>query len=109
MELSGFSLSQVLPAVRNPSGNRNLHKLFHVPEELCGVTWTHVLCSAFCSVLQKTKHFKQLLTASPPILLPFPPNEAPFFFPLFDEVSYSASDSFGFRGIIFKRRSHNKV
>ncbi|EFO27446.1 hypothetical protein LOAG_01036 [Loa loa] len=105
MEMSGFSLSQVLPSIPNPTQNDGLQKLLQLPDSLCTVTVSHVLSSSFCSLIYKVKHFKQFLTATSPALLPFSPLS---YFVLFDKLSYSASDSIGFRGLIFIKRPSDK-
>ncbi|KAL4003026.1 GHH signature containing HNH/Endo VII nuclease toxin family protein [Acanthocheilonema viteae] len=105
MEMSGFSLSQALPSVPNPIQNDGLQKLLQLPDSLCTVSATHVLSSSFCSLIYKVKHFKQFLTTTPPQLLPL--SHLPFFV-LFDKLSYSASDSVGFRGMTFVKRPSDK-
>lgn len=104
--MSGFSLSQALPSNLNPTKNDGLQKLLQLPDSLCTVSTTHVLSSSFCSLIHKVKHFKQFLTATPPPLLPI--SHLPFFV-LFDELSYSAIDSLGFRGLTFIKRPSDKV
>ncbi|VDO34155.1 unnamed protein product [Onchocerca flexuosa] len=106
MEMNGFSLAQVLPSVPNPTQNRGLQKLLQLPDSLCTVSVTHVLSSSFCSLIHKVKHFKQFLTATSPVLLPF--SRLPFLV-LFDKTSYSSSDSLGFRGLTFIRRPSDKL
>ncbi|KAM3723399.1 Teneurin-1 [Dirofilaria immitis] len=101
MKMNGFSLAQ-FPSVPNPIQNRELLQL---PDSLCTVGVTHVLSSSFCSLIHKVKHFKQLLTTTSPVLLPFP--RLPFLV-LFDKTSYSCSDSLGFRGLTFIERPLNK-
>ncbi|VDK30950.1 unnamed protein product, partial [Gongylonema pulchrum] len=108
MEMSGFTLSQVLPVMQKPNRNPNIHRLLNVPAELCAVSWNHVLCSAFCSVFQKTTHFRQLLTATSPLLLPASSSTPPFFHAPYYKASYSSSDSVGFRGMILSRHSPHK-
>lgn len=106
MEMSGFSLSQTLPSVPNPTRNEGLQKLLQLPDSLCTVSTTHVLSSSFCSLIYNVKHFKQFLTVTPPMFLPL--SHLPFFV-LFDKLSYSASDSIGFRGMTFIKRLSDKV
>ncbi|VDO51640.1 unnamed protein product, partial [Brugia timori] len=106
MEMCGFSLSQALPSTPNPIQNDGLKKLLQLPDSLCTITATHVLSSSFCSLIHKVKHFKQFLTATPPVLLPF---SHPPLFVLFDKPSYSSSDSLGFRGLTFIKRPSDKV
>uniref|UniRef100_A0A1I8EAL2 EGF-like domain-containing protein n=1 Tax=Wuchereria bancrofti TaxID=6293 RepID=A0A1I8EAL2_WUCBA len=105
MEMCGFSLSQALPSAPNPIQNDGLKKLLQLPDSLCTISATHVLSSLFCSLIHKVKHFKQFLTATPPVLLPF---SHPPLFVLFDKPSYSSSDSLGFRGLTFIKRPSDK-
>lgn len=106
MEMTGISLGQVVPSVLSSTQSDGVQNLLRLPDSLCTITVAHVLSSSFCSLIYKVKHFQQFLTVAPPVLLPFSPHP---FLALFDKLSYSSSDSIGFRGLTFIKRPSDKV
>ncbi|VDN02037.1 unnamed protein product [Thelazia callipaeda] len=105
MEMSGFSLAHTLPSFHDSIQNHCLQTLLQLPDSLCMINSNHIFSSSFCSLINKVKHFKQFLTATPPMLLPT--SHLPYFV-LFDRLSYSFTDSVGFKGLIFKKRQAHK-
>ncbi|MFH4980727.1 hypothetical protein AB6A40_007436 [Gnathostoma spinigerum] len=105
MEMSGFSLSNVVPSVRHHSESSSNLILpdWNSPSTVCETSL--VISPAFCSIPKKIVHFSQFLSVSASLVIPSVPPTASSGHPM----TFSPFDSIGFRGIIFSSLSNKSV